>query len=65
MTQINVFTEEKQTHGHREQICGCQSGGGMGRDGLRIWVSRWVLLYTEWIKTSSYRIAQAATFNIL
>ena len=25
---MNLFTEQKQTHGHREQTCGCQGGGG-------------------------------------
>ena len=27
----------KQTHRHREQTCGCQAGGGWGRDGLGVW----------------------------
>ena len=25
---MNVFTEQKQTHRHREQTCGCQEGRG-------------------------------------
>ena len=28
---MNPFTENKQTHGHGEQTCGCQ-GGGSGMD---------------------------------
>ena len=33
MAQINLSTEKKQTHGHGEQTCGCQEGGGeSGRD---------------------------------
>ena len=28
MAQMNLPTEKKQTHGHREQTCGCQEGGG-------------------------------------
>ena len=27
MTQINLSTKQKQTHGHREQTGGCQGGG--------------------------------------
>ena len=27
----------KQIHGHREQTCGCQGGGGWGRDGVGGW----------------------------
>ena len=26
----------KQTHRHREQICGCQGRGGKNRDGVRL-----------------------------
>ena len=25
---MNLFAEKKQTHGHGEQTCGCQGGGG-------------------------------------
>ena len=33
MAQMNLSTEEKQTHGLREQTCGCEGGeGGSGRD---------------------------------
>ena len=27
MTQMNLSMEQKQTHGHREQACGCRGGG--------------------------------------
>ena len=27
MTQINLSLKQKQTHRHRDQICGCQEGG--------------------------------------
>ena len=33
MAQMKLSTEEKQTHGHGEQTCGCQGvrgGRGMG-----------------------------------
>ena len=29
---MNLSTKQKQTHRHREQICGCEEGGGWGRD---------------------------------
>ena len=40
---------ETETHGHREQTCGCQgegAGGGMERE---VGVSTCELLYIEWI----------------
>ena len=35
MSQMNLSTKQKQTHGHREQI-GCQ-GQGMKKDGQGVW----------------------------
>ena len=32
MTQVNLSMKWKQTHGQREQTCGCQGGGGWGRN---------------------------------
>ena len=49
MAQLNLSTEQKQTHGHREQTCGCQGGGrrsGMNRE---CGVSKCKLLNLEWI----------------
>ena len=37
MTQMNITMKQKQTHGHREQTCGGQGGGGWGRDGMGGW----------------------------
>ena len=34
---MNLSTKQKQTHGHREQICGCQVGRGWLRDGVGGW----------------------------
>ena len=31
--------KQKQSHRHREQICGCQRGGWWGRNGLKVWHS--------------------------
>ena len=28
MAQVNLSTKQKQSHRHREQICGCQRAGG-------------------------------------
>ena len=42
-----LSTEQKQTHGHGEQTCGCQ-GGGSGID-WEFGVSRCKLLHLEWI----------------
>ena len=54
---MNLSTEQKQTHIHREQTCGCQGGrGGSGMDrdleisGCKLfhleWISNEVLLYS-------------------
>ena len=40
----------KQNHRHKEQTCSCQWGGGWGRDGLDLQVSRCKPLYADWIK---------------
>ena len=40
MTQINLSTKQKQTHRRREQICGCQGGGGEGEG----WTGSWGLV---------------------
>ena len=37
MAQRDLSAKHKQTHGHIEQIYGCQGGGGRERDGLKIW----------------------------
>ena len=34
---MNISTKQKQTHRYKEQTCGCQGGGGTGRDGLGVW----------------------------
>ena len=36
MTQTNLSSKEKQTHGHKEQICGHQGGGAWGRVGVEV-----------------------------
>ena len=49
MAQMNLSTEQKQTHRHGEQACGCQGGtGGSGMD-WEFAVSRYKLLYLEWM----------------
>ena len=34
---MKLSMKQKQTHGHREQTCGCQGGGRWGKDGLGGW----------------------------
>ena len=34
---MNLSMKQKQTHRRREQACGCQGGGGWGRDRLGVW----------------------------
>ena len=49
MTQMNLSMKQKQTHGHRQQTGGCQGGRGWRRMELEIGVSRYQLLFMEWI----------------
>ena len=66
MTQMNLSTEQKQTHGQGEQICGCQRGGGLGE----AWNRRLGLADVSYSAqreqiTKSYYTAQGIIFNIL
>ena len=48
---MNPSTEQKQTHGHGDQTCGCRGGGG-GRGSRMDWefgVNRCKLLHMGWI----------------
>ena len=61
MAQMNLSTNQKQTHRHREQTCGGQGGGsrmdwefGVGRCNITLhillhlgWISNEVLLYSK------------------
>ena len=47
---MNLSTEKKKTHGHGEQTCGCQGGGGGSEIDWEFWVSRCKLLHLEWIR---------------
>ena len=46
---MNLSTEQKQTHGHREQTCGHQIGGGRSGIEWEFGVSRCRLLHLEWM----------------
>ena len=45
---MNSSTEKKQTHGHGEQTCGCQEGGG-GKGTGSLGLADGKLLHLEWI----------------
>ena len=47
MAQMNLFIEQKQIHGHGEQLCGCQGGGGGSGMDWEFGV-RCKLLHLEW-----------------
>ena len=46
---MNLPTENKQSHGHGEQTCGCHRGGGRSGMDWESGVSRCKLLHWEWI----------------
>ena len=59
---MTLSTEQKQTHKHREQICGCQrGGGGNGRD-WEFGVSRCKLFHLEWM---SNEVLLHSTWNYI
>ena len=61
---MNTSMKQQQNHRHREQICGCQVGGGEGGMDLEFGISRCTLVYIGWInKVLLYR--KRTTFNIL
>ena len=49
MTQVNLSVKQKQAHGYGEQTCGYQGGDSWGGLEWEIGVSRYKLLYIEWI----------------
>ena len=49
MAQIDLSTENKQTHGHGEQICDYQTGGGRSGMDWKFGVSRSKVLHLKWI----------------
>ena len=49
MAQMNIVTKQKQAHGHKEQTCGRQGGGGGSGMDWELGVKRCKLLLLEWI----------------
>ena len=49
MTQMNLSMKQKQTHGHREQACGCKGERGWGGVDWELEVNRCKLLHIKWI----------------
>ena len=62
MVQTNLSTEQKRTHGHREQTCGCQRGGEKSGTEREFGVGRCKLLHFEWI---SNRVLLYSTGNYI
>ena len=46
---LSVLQRQKQTHGHGEETCGCQGGGGRSGIDWESGVSRRKLLHLGWI----------------
>ena len=59
---MNLSAEQKQTHGHREETCGCQGGEGASGMEWEFGVRRYKLLYLEWI---SYEFLLYSTANYM
>ena len=65
MAQMNLSTEQKQTHRYGEQTCGWQGGGGGSVMDQEFGVSRCKLLHLESKAMRSYCIAQGTIANHL
>ena len=66
MAQMNLSTEQKQTHGHREQTCCCEGGRRGGRMDCEFGFSRHKLLHLEWISNEVLLYtAQGTICNLL
>ena len=50
---MNLSTEQKQSHGHRKQTCGCQGEGEGSRMDWEFGVSRYKLLILKWISNEA------------
>ena len=61
-TPMNISMKQKQTHRHREQMCGCQGEGGWQREGLGVGISRRKLVYIGWI---NYKVLLYITGNYI
>ena len=65
--QMNLSTNHKQTHRHREQTYSCQGewqGGGCGMN-WEFGVSRWKLLHLTWISSEVLLLAQGTISSVL
>ena len=71
---MNLSMNQKQTHRHREQICGCQERVGAGKGWIRSLgledTNYYMFVYIQNVyihngKTRSYCIALGITVNIL
>ena len=51
--ESKLSTEQKQTHRHGEQTCGCQGGGGGSGMDWESGVPRCKLLHLEWISNKA------------
>ena len=60
---MNLSTEPKQTHGHREQTCGSQGVGS--RMDWEFSLSRCKLLHLKWISNDFCHIVQGTIANCL
>ena len=49
MTRMNLSMKQTQINGHRQQTGGCQGGRAWGRMELETGVSRYQLLFMEWV----------------
>ena len=66
IAQINLSTEQKETHGYGEQTCGCQRGcgGGCGMD-REVGVGSYKLLHLKWKAMRHYCTSQGPISNLL
>ena len=63
MAQMSLSTEQKETYRHREQICGCQGGGGGSRIDWEFGVSRQKLFHFKCISNEVLLYSKGTTIS--
>ena len=64
MSQMNLSTEQKQTHRHGEQTNSCHKKIQWRTDGWEFEVYRWKLVYVEWINNKVLQYTAGNIFNL-
>ena len=65
MTQVNLFTKQKENHRHRKQTYDYQRGKRQERDHIGVWDQQILSTMNKKINNKVLYIVQETIFNIL